>query len=407
MSDYSEYRYVIVGGGMVADSAARGIREVDPEGSIGIVAEEETPPVARPALSKKLWTDSSFSFDDAWLDTEADTGAVRHPGERAIEIDRDGQTVLTKNGVTLKYEQLLLATGGTPNELELPADDRIVYFRSINDYQRLRELSGDGRHIAVVGGSFIGSELAAALIQNDTEVALIFPDEVLFEQVFPLDLARRFQRRFEDAGVRTIAGATVDSAETEDGGPIVLTLSDESTLECDAVAIGVGVTPNLDLAEQAGLEVEDGVVVDEKLRTSDPRIFAAGDIASYPDAVLGRTRVEHVDNATEMGKQAGRNLAGADETYHHTPYFYSVIFENRYEAVGNLDSSLETMEIWNDDTGVVYYIDGDDVKGVLLWNLEGRRDDARDTIESADASDRDALRSRIPLVDGDTESDDA
>ena len=383
---------------MAADNAARGIREIDPDGTIGIVAQEEAPPVSRPALSKKLWTDPSFSFDDVWMNTEADTGATRHAGEVAVEIDRDERTVRTKHGVTFRYEELLLATGGTPKTLDLPNDERIVYFRSVADYQRLRELSGAGKRIAVIGGSFIATELAAALVQNDTDVTLIFPEDVLEGKVFPEGLAENFQKLFEEHGVTTVPGATVESAAIDHGG-IRLALSDGKSIECDAVVAGVGVTPNIGLAKESGLETDDGVVVDETLRTSDPHIFAAGDIASYPDRILGRTRIEHVDNANEMGHQAGRNLAGADEPYEHTPYFYSVVFGNRYEAVGTLDSSLDTVEQWNGERGVVYYVDGDRVAGVLLWNVEGRRDAARDVIAHANASDREMLRSLIPAQD--------
>lgn len=436
MPEYNEYRYLIVGGGMVADSAARGIRELDPEGSIGILAEEEAPPVARPALSKKLWTDPSFSFDDAWLDTEADTGATRHAGERAIGIDRSARIVRTEHGREVRYEQLLLATGGEPNKLDLPDDERIVYFRSVDDYRALRRHSGGHRHVAVVGGSFIGTELAAALVQNETEATLIFPEPVLGGAIFPEDLAERFHRMFECEGVWLVPGATVESATVdpsssddgrdpqrgqdgeghrderggdEDGDgdrarPIRLRLSTGAELDCDAVAVGVGVTPAIGLAREAGLDTGDGVLVDDRLRTSDPRIFAAGDIASYPDAILGRRRIEHVDNASEMGRQAGRNMAGADEAYSHTPYFYSALFGTRYEAVGTLDASLDTVERWDgEDRGVVYYVDGDRVRGVLLWNVAGRSDEAREAIERADASDREALRARIPTTDAEAD----
>lgn len=406
MTEQNFYQYLIVGGGMVADSAARGIREVDPDGTIGIIAEEQTPPVARPALSKKLWTDSSFSFDDVWLNTEDDTGAVRYPGDRAVSIDRDARTVRTESGVILTYGKLLLATGGAPATLGFPEDDRIVFFRTLDDYERLRRHSGDQRHVVVVGGSFIGSELAAALVQNDTAVTLVFPDDVLFGGVFPPDLARYFQSRYEDAGVAVMPGVSVESADVQGSGHVVLALSDGTSLECDAVAVGAGVSPNNEIASEAGLSVDDGVLVDELLRTSDLRIFAAGDVASYPDAILGRRRIEHVDNATTMGRQAGRNLAGADEPYTHTPYFYSVAFDDRYEAVGTLDASLETVEVWDGDRGVVYYVDGSKVVGVLLWNINGRRDDAREAVDHADGSDHAALRARIPTEDGDPEQDD-
>lgn len=397
MSDYISYTYLIVGGGMVADNAARGIREIDTDGSIGIVAREATPPAARPALSKKLWTDPSFSFDDIWLNTEADTGAVRHSQEVAVDLDPAAHSLRTDSGTEIHYERLLLATGASPNTLDLPPDERIIHFRSVDDYRKLRSMAGDHRRIAVVGGSFIATELAAALVQNNTDVTLIYPESVLGEKFFPGHLAESLEGTFRDNGVELKSGTSVDSAEVGDDG-IHLKPSSGEAVGCSAVAAGVGVSPDTGLAESAGLSVGDGIEVDERLRTGAPDIIAAGDVASYPDVVLGRTRVEHVDNANEMGRQAGRNLAGADEPYTHTPYFYSVLFDNRYEAVGVLDSSLETVEEWHGDKGVVHYIDAGRVVGVLLWNVSGRRDAARDAIANADASDsdaRDQLRTRI------------
>jgi len=399
MPEKTDYTYLIVGGGMVADSAARGIREIDDTGSIGIIAEEESAPVTRPALTKKLWTDPEFTFDKVWLDTESDTKATRHPGQRASWIDRDARTVRTEGGNVYGYEQLLLATGGSPHILDLPDDERVVYFRSVEDYRRLRALAGGGRRVAVIGGSFIGTELAAALAQNDTDVTLVFPEETLGGSIFPDDLAQRFQALYERSGVSLLPGTSLKRGAT-DGDLIDLELTDGEHREVDAVVVGLGIEPNIELARTAGLDVDDGVLVDDRLRTSDPLIFAAGDIASYPDAILGRRRIEHVDNATSMGTQAGRNLAGADEPYDHTPYFYSAVFGNRYEAVGTLDSSLATVEEWNEsaDMGVVYYVDADRVAGVLLWNVEEQRDAAREIIENTKDVRPDALRGRIPLA---------
>jgi NADPH-dependent 2,4-dienoyl-CoA reductase/sulfur reductase-like enzyme len=393
-----EYSYLIVGGGMVADSAARGIRELEPVGSIGIIAEEEAAPVTRPALTKKLWTDPDFTFDKVWLNTESDTHATRHPGQRAVTIDRAGHTVRTDDGNGYGYQKLLLATGGSPRTLDLPNDEKVIYFRSVEDYRRLRALAGEGRRVAVVGGGFIGTELAAALAQNDTDVLLIFPENTLGASVFPDDLARRFHGLYEHAGVTLMAGTKLERGSSDEGR-IDIELSTGAHLDVDAVVVGLGIEPNTDLAVHAGIEVDNGVVVDDRLHTSDPLIFAAGDIASYPDKILGRTRIEHVDNATSMGRQAGRNLAGADEPYDHTPYFYSVIFGNRYEAIGTLDASLTTVEEWNEDrdAGVVYYVDDGRVAGVLLWNVENQRDAARAVIDQAEDVRVDALRGSIPV----------
>lgn len=396
MSTRTEHTYLIVGGGMAADAAARGIRELDGTGSIGIVAAEQDPPATRPALSKKLWTDPGFAFEQIWTNTEQDTGATRYAELRAVSIDRATRTVRTADGRELGYTSLLLATGGTPRTLDLPADDRVIDFRTVEDYRRLRARSGHGRRVAVVGGSFIGTELAAALVQNETRTTLVFPDDVLGGAVFPADLAARFQRLFADAGVELLPGVRVEGGHL-DPEAVTLELSDGTTTRAPTVVVGLGIRPNDDLAKAAGLAVEDGVVVDDRLRTSDPLVFAAGDVASYPDAILGRRRIEHVDNATHMGHQAGRNMAGADEPYDYTPYFYSVVFGNRYEAVGTLDASMTTVEDWTPGghAGVVYYVDGGRVAGVLLWNVDDARDAARDVI--AHATDTQALHGRIPL----------
>jgi 3-phenylpropionate/trans-cinnamate dioxygenase ferredoxin reductase subunit len=162
------------------------------------------------------------------------------------------------------------------------------------------------------------------------------------------------------------------------------------------VAVGLGITPSTELAEAAGLEVEDGIVVDASLRTSDPNVFAAGDVASYPDRILGRRRVEHVDNAKEQGAFVGRVMAGADEHYGHTPYYYSKVFDISYEAVGTLDASLETVvEDKGDGSAVAYYLSDGAVVGVLLWNVEDARDAARAVLAEGTDVSRDGLVGRI------------
>ena len=159
------------------------------------------------------------------------------------------------------------------------------------------------------------------------------------------------------------------------------------------VVTGLGVTPVTAIAETAGLTVDDGIVVDEHLRTNDERIWAAGDVASYPDSILGRTRVEHVDNAEQMGRVAGRSLAGSDEPYAHTPSFYSDVFEFSWEAVGTLDPSLETVEDWVEEleSGVVYYLTDGKPTGVLLWRVDGGTDEAREVIANPPADPADLI----------------
>ncbi|MCY1693926.1 NAD(P)/FAD-dependent oxidoreductase [Curtobacterium sp. SL109] len=394
----TDYRYLIVGGGMVADAAARGVRELDTDGTIGVLSEDVDRPYARPALSKKLWTDPDFSWDEKVdLHTE-ETGAEFLLGTRVVSIDRATKTVTTADGATHGYEQLLIATGGKPRGLPgLEPSDRVLDYRSAADYRRLRTLADAGAHVVVVGGGYIGTEIAAGVVQTGARVTLVDPDEVVGGAMFPDDLARAFQQRFVDHGVELRTGRRVtEGSQTADG--VTLTLDDGSEVEADAVVVGLGIEPVTGLAADAGLTVDDGIVVSSTLVTDDPAVFAAGDVARYPDRILGTRRVEHVDNAQQQGRQAGRNLADADETYDHTPMYYSNVFDMGYEAVGTVSTDLRTVEDWQDPTvtGVVYYLDDDDtVRGVLLWNVSDKTDEARKVLAEANAITPDMLPGRI------------
>ncbi|MBJ7529708.1 MAG: FAD-dependent oxidoreductase, partial [Nocardioides sp.] len=198
---HHDYDFLIVGGGMVADAAAKGIREQGSEGTIGILGEEPTPPFPRPALSKKLWTDPDFTFDDAAMHTTEETGATFHLGSPVTSVDTEARTATTAAGDTFGYGTLLVATGGRPRRIEgLEPGDRVLYFRDLADYNRLRELAQGRPRVVVVGGGYIGSEIAAALSQHDCEVTVVHPGEVLGDHVFPDALARRFESLFTDAG---------------------------------------------------------------------------------------------------------------------------------------------------------------------------------------------------------------
>ncbi|WP_022908036.1 NAD(P)/FAD-dependent oxidoreductase, partial [Curtobacterium sp. B18] len=249
----TDFRYLVVGGGMVADAAARGIRELDTEGSIGILSEEPDRPYARPALSKKLWTDPDFSWDEKVdLHTE-ETGATFLLGTAVTAIDRQAKTVTTADGQTHGYERLLLATGGRPRGLPgLEPSERVLDYRSATDYRRLRELADAGAHVAVVGGGYIGTEIASGVVQNGARVTLVDPDEIVGGRMFPEDLAKAFQQRFVDHGVQLRLGRRVERGTEHEGG-VTLTLDDGSTVEADAVVVGLGIEPATQLAADAGL----------------------------------------------------------------------------------------------------------------------------------------------------------
>ncbi|MFC0336482.1 Pyridine nucleotide-disulphide oxidoreductase [Kushneria avicenniae] len=393
--------YLIIGAGMVAANAVDGIREHDKTGSIAILGAEPDGPVTRPALSKKLWTDPDFTYEKIWMTPEEDEHTTLYIDTRVESINRDERTVTTASGEVHGYGKLLLATGGTPVTLEdLPAGDRVLYFRTVRDYDRLRELAGSQRHIVVVGGSYIGTEIAAALVQNDTQVTLVYPEEVLGGKMFPPSLASRYHQSYLDHDVKLLGGRSVESGRVN-GDHVTLSLDDDSTLEADAVVFGLGVTPNVEIAETAGLEVDGGVVVNERLQTVDENIFAAGDVACYPDRILGRRRIEHVDHANQSGMTVGHIMAGSSETYDHTPYFYSTVFDMAYRAVGTLDSSLDTIEDWAtpQEQGVVYYLDADKVQGVLQLNMDPEKlHEARRVLADTSEQSEETLIGRIEIA---------
>lgn len=374
------YDYLIVGGGMVAAYAVQGIREYDKMGSIGVISTDMDVPYTRPALSKKLWTDDDFTQEEIPLDTEKN--GVELKLETAVtEINRDQKTVRLSDGSILSYDKLLLATGSEPIEIEGPNDDRAIFFRSWEDYRKLRAYSGNNNHIIVVGGGYIGTELAAGLIQNDTKVTLVYPDEVLGEKQFPEEITREYEGAFREAGVQMMNGKRADSYR-KDGDKIIVTLDDGQEIEGDALVSGLGVSPRTDLAEESGLKVDDGVIVDQYLRTSDPNIYAAGDIATYPDEILGSNRIEHVDHARNSGETVGKVMAGSDEPYTYTPYFYSVVFDISWKAIGTLDSELETMIDEVGEGKVVYYLKDNKPAGILLWNVEADLDEVRSILDN-------------------------
>lgn len=379
---------------MTADAAAHGIREVDSDGSIGIIGAETDAPYNRPPLTKALWKGEPLA--NIWRHIE--TAKVDfHAGRMAQNLDVKGKTVTDDQKNTYSYDKLLLATGGTVRTLPF-GDDGIIYFRTLKDYQRLRALTEKGQKFAVIGGGFIGSELAAALALNKKEVTMIFPGSGICNRVFPPELSKFVTDFYRQKAVELFSGESVCSLERRGTQYAVKTKSGRE-ITVDGVVAGIGITPNVDLARAAGLTVENGIAVDEFLRTNDPNIFAAGDVAEFFNPSLAkRMRVEHEDNANTMGRLAGRNMAGKTEPYHHLPMFYSDLFELGYEAVGELDSRLESFADWKEPNkeGVIYYLKDNRVRGVLLWNVWGQVDAARALIAEPGPFTTANLKGRLP-----------
>lgn len=376
----NEFKYLIVGGGMAADSAAKGIRSVDNGGNIGMITDEPDPPYDRPPLSKGLW--KGKSVEKIWRKTEA-RGVMLFRERHAVSINPDRHEVVDHQGSIYHYDRLLLATGGTPRHH--PASGSVpIYYRTLGDYRRLRTLADENWRFIVVGGGFIGSEIAAALAMNGKNVVMAFPEPGICSNILPPDLTAIVNRCFEDKGIRMFRGRSVAKMAAMDDG-VEVCLDDGNKLVADAVVAGLGITPNTELAVQAGLDVDNGIMVDEYLQTSNENIFAAGDVACFHSSALDkRIRAEHEDNANAMGIMAGKNMAGAGETYHYLPYFYSDLFHIGYEAVGETDPSRHTVIEWVEpgEKGVVFYLNGEKVRGVLFWNIFGKLNAARQLIMS-------------------------
>jgi NADPH-dependent 2,4-dienoyl-CoA reductase/sulfur reductase-like enzyme len=370
-------RYLIVGGGLTADAACKGIREVDPDGTIMLVGEEAYAPYARPPLSKGLWKGDAEST--IWRGTPR-LGVDVRLGRRIIALDLREQVATDGEGQRYGYDRLLLATGGRPRRL--PFGDDVIYFRTFDDYRHLRTLADHGSRFVVIGGGFIGSEIAAALARTGCSVTMVFPEPGIGWRIFPAELSVALNDYYRNRGVKLLPGASVVGIERDR-----ITLGDGRMLEADAVVAGIGIEPNVELAAEAGLPVTNGIVVDALGRVGGRReVFAAGDVARFPVRALGGDlRVEHEDHAKSHGRRVGANMAGAAEPYDHLPFFYSDLFDLGYEAVGELDSQRQTVVELGElgDEGLVYYLDAEGgPRGVLLWNLFGHVDEARELIQA-------------------------
>jgi 3-phenylpropionate/trans-cinnamate dioxygenase ferredoxin reductase component len=387
----ADYRYLIVGGGMTADAACKGIRDHDPNGSIGLFGEDPNEPYARPPLTKALW--KGKPEDSIWRGT-TDLGVDLHLGRTIVTLDLDGHSATDDEGTTHSYERLLLATGGTPRRV--PAwDDGVIYYRTLDHYRKLRPLAHDGTRAAVIGGGFIGSELAAALTMNDCSVSIVVPEVGIGARIFPASLSEFVNGYYRDKGVDVLAEERVSGVVRDGDGYRVETESRKS-VSADVVVAGLGIVPRTDLAEQSSLPVDDGIVVDDRGRVDGhDDVFAAGDVARFPATALGGLRrVEHENHANSHGRHVGANMAGADQPYDYLPYFYSDLFELGYEAIGDTDSRLEVVDEWAEPNrkGVVCYVEEGKPRGFLLWDVWDKVDRARELIAAGDPVDRAEIR---------------
>ena len=389
----THYQYLIVGGGMAADAAARGIRKIDPDGPIGLLSLENDPPYNRPPLSKSLW--KGRPLERIWRNT-ASLGVELHLGCKAQQLDATLHRVIDDHGAEYSYDKLLLATGGDP--IRLPgAPEKVIYFRTLRDYQKLRQLAETGLRFVVIGGGFIGSEIAAALANLNKQVTMLFLEDGIGARLFPSSLSGYLNDFYRSHGVEVLPDQAVSTVEMAGEQMLVKTKSGRE-LQADGVVAGLGIRPNVELARQAGLAIENGVIVNKYLQTSHSDIYAAGDVISVYSDVLGtRMRVEHEDNANVSGTLAGQAMAGNPIPYSQLSFFDSRLFDLGYEAVGELNPAYEIVEDWQEPNrkGVLYYTRQGRVRGVLLWNVLSKVDAARSLIAEPGPFNPSDLLSRI------------
>jgi 3-phenylpropionate/trans-cinnamate dioxygenase ferredoxin reductase subunit len=382
---------------MTADAAVHKIREIDTEGSMCLISKEKYPPYARPPLSKSLWKGEE-EFEEIDLDTES-ANLEMHLARTVVKIDPNGKKVIDDQGDEYGYTKLLIATGGKPKKIPKMEGEGIIYYRTKEDYLKLKKLVDKNKRFGVIGGSFIGSEIAAAIkiYKPDAEVTMIFPETGVCALIFPKQLSNYINEYYRENDIKVLSGDLVETIKKNNSEYVIETKS-RKKLIFDVVIAGLGIQPNTDLANNAGLKIDNGIIVNEFLETSIPDIYAAGDVASYYNPALDKfIRVEHEDNALMMGEIAGANMAGEKAPYEHLSLFYSDLFDLGYEAVGELNSKLEIVEDWFDPNkeGVIYYLEKKRVRGVLLWNVWEKVDDAREIIAEKGPFSSKNLKGRI------------
>lgn len=332
-------KYLLIGGGLASSQCAKQLREHDPQGAITLVGEEPYVPYDRPPLSKELLRGEK-SREEVFFDPEQyfhDHGIELILGVAVQRLDAAAKTATLANGEAIAFEKALIATGGRPVRLKLPGGDLpgVHYLRTLDDAAAVASEAGPGRRAVLIGAGFIGMEVAASLTRRGVQVTVIEALPHIWARFADPELAGFFQEYCAQKGVSFHTSEMVTEIRGKGRPSSVVTRSGKE-LHCDFVSIGVGIVPNVELARDAGLTVDNGVVVNEHLQSSHPDIYAAGDVASYLDPVFGkRRRVEHWGHAEYSGQLAGQNMAGARNPYDLLTYVWSDIFDLHLEFAGD------------------------------------------------------------------------
>src|SRR4051794_19316202 len=335
----AEKTFVIVGASLAGAKAAETLRAEGFDGRVVLIGAEQARPYERPPLSKdylrgEAGREKVYVHDEGFY---AEHDIELRLGETVTGLDTGAQELTLGQGERLGYDRLLLAAGSEPRRLTIPGGslDGVLYLRSVEDSDALRERLDRGGSVVVIGAGWIGAEVAASARQRGLDVTVIEPASVPLERVLGSEIGTIYRDVHTDHGVQMLLGTGVERFEGAASVERVRT-TDGRTIECDFVVVGIGVTPRTTLAAEAGLQVDDGIVVDEHLQTSVPGVFAAGDVAAAQHPFYGRRiRVEHWANALNQGPVAARNMLGRAEVYDRLPYFFSDQYDVGMEYSGH------------------------------------------------------------------------
>jgi 3-phenylpropionate/trans-cinnamate dioxygenase ferredoxin reductase subunit len=357
-----EVDFLLIGGGLAAACCASELRKRGADGSILLAGREPEPPYERPPLSKEYLRGANFTREDAYVhpvDWYKDNQVELLTGSNVMSLDAAARTAILQGGEEVAFGRALLATGAIVNILRVEGaeNEGIHYLRAFGNSDAIRADAEAAEHVVLVGGSYIGSEVAASLRAKGVDCTMLMMEDVALSRTFGEDAGRWFQERLEANGVTVHGGEELEAFEGDGRVKAVVTKSGLA-LECDTVIVGAGVRADTTLAERAGLEVDNGIVCDSKLRSSAEGIYAAGDCCSYDSVVHGRRlRVEHWDVAMQQGMHAARNLLGEEADYDVVPYFFSDLADwASLEYVGPAQDW--DREVWRGDS-----------KGEANWSL--------------------------------------
>ena len=357
--------FVIVGAGLAGAKAAETLREEGYDGRLVLVGAEPERPYERPPLSKE-YLRGETDREQAYVHEAAfyeEHGIELRSGEHVVRLDPGRRELTLQSDEPLAYDRLLLATGSAPRRLSIPGSELegVHYLRTFGDSDALRARLEAGGRLVVIGAGWIGCEVAASARQRGSEVTVIAPHPVPFARVLGAEVGAIYRDIHVDHGVEMLLGTGAAALEGADSVERVR-LNDGRTIDCDSVVVGIGATPRAILAAAAGLAVDNGILVDERLETSAPGVFAAGDVANQLHPSLGRLRVEHWDNALQQGPAAARSMLGSTEGYARLPYFFSDQYDVGMEYSGHATD-------WD---RIVFRGDPAEREFIVFWLRDGR-----------------------------------